>query len=135
MGAVNWRAAVMSLAAVACVACALPATAAVAVGLQLPLAVQVRIAAARAGASALGPGGTWGPGEQLAGVAAGRAAYPGVTSVSCPSAGDCGALGRYLDSSGMYQLFVASETGGIWGASEEIPGLLRYRTDIVRLAW
>jgi hypothetical protein len=42
--------------------------------------------------------------------------------VSCGAAGDCGLGGYYTDVSGRKQAFVASETGGTWGAAQEVPG-------------
>jgi hypothetical protein len=44
-------------------------------------------------------------------------------SVSCPAAGDCGIGGYYTDSAGDIQAFVDSETSGVWGTAEEVPGL------------
>ncbi len=44
---------------------------------------------------------------------------PGVviTSIACPTAGDCSAVGSYTDSSGDTQGLVAVESGGHWNAS------------------
>ena len=44
---------------------------------------------------------------------------PGVviTSISCPTAGDCSAVGSYTDSSGDTQGLLATESGGHWTAS------------------
>lgn len=69
------------------------------------------------------PGGTWGPAQSLSGVAAARVVYPAISSVSCSSPGDCGAIGLYSDSSGLHQPFVVNETGGTWRPSAAIPGL------------
>jgi IPT/TIG domain len=44
------------------------------------------------------------------------------TSVSCASAGNCGAGGYYEDSSDHSQAFVVNETNGTWGEAEEVPG-------------
>jgi hypothetical protein len=46
----------------------------------------------------------------------------GVSSVSCASAGNCGALGFYTDSSGHGQAFVFSQTDGTWGSAIKLPG-------------
>src|SRR5258708_420082 len=46
-----------------------------------------------------------------------------VISVSCGSAGNCAAGGHYLDRSGHYQAFVASEKNGVWGKAIGGPGL------------
>ena len=55
--------------------------------------------------------GTWGKAEQVPGTAAlnkGNAAV--INSVSCASAGSCGAGGSYTDGSGHRQAFVVSRT-------------------------
>jgi hypothetical protein len=45
-----------------------------------------------------------------------------IVSLSCAAAGDCGAGGVYSDASGLQQAFVANESGGTWGAAQEVPG-------------
>ncbi len=45
-----------------------------------------------------------------------------VTSISCPSAGNCVAGGSYYDGSSHYQTFVVSEQGGVWHNAIEVPG-------------
>jgi hypothetical protein len=70
--------------------------------------------------------GVWGKALQVPGLAALNAgANAGVTSVSCPSAGNCAAGGYYSDSlgSGTFQGFVVSERNGSWGNALEVPGL------------
>ena len=75
---------------------------------------------ARAGTS----GGTWGTAEEVPGIAPlNRGDVAFVNSVSCASAGDCGAGGYYLDRSGNQQVFVVGETKGTWGTAEEVPGI------------
>jgi hypothetical protein len=67
--------------------------------------------------------GTWGTAEEVPGTATlnkGEDAY--VNSVSCPSAGNCGADGDYTDAKGHDQVFVVNETNGTWGTAEEVPG-------------
>jgi len=44
-------------------------------------------------------------------------------SLSCGSAGDCAAGGEYVDGSGRYQGFVATERNGRWGKAAVVPGL------------
>jgi PASTA domain-containing protein len=44
---------------------------------------------------------------------------PSLVSVSCPSAGNCSAVGVYPDSSGGRQGLLLSETAGAWGAGVE----------------
>jgi hypothetical protein len=46
-----------------------------------------------------------------------------VTSLSCPSAGNCTAGGQYADSSGISsQAFVADQVDGTWGDAIQVPG-------------
>ena len=74
-------------------------------------------------------GGIWGTAKEIPGTAAlntgGKAA---VGSVSCASAGNCSAGGRYADSSGHTQAFVVSQVGGIWGTAKEVPGTATLNT-------
>jgi virginiamycin B lyase len=44
-----------------------------------------------------------------------------VTSISCASAGNCGAGGYYRDSHDDQQAFVVSEVNGSWGNAREVP--------------
>jgi hypothetical protein len=46
-----------------------------------------------------------------------------IASVSCPSTGNCGTGGSYIDRSGKQQGFVVNESSGIWGTAKEVPGL------------
>ena len=68
--------------------------------------------------------GTWGTAEEVPGTAAlnqgGRAV---VASVSCPSAGNCSAGGRFSVAPGNDQAFVANEAHGTWGTAQEVPGI------------
>ncbi len=67
--------------------------------------------------------GTWGMAEQLPGITALNKSGQGwITSLSCPSAGNCSAGGGYVRDSGRYQAFVASEKDGTWRTVEEVPG-------------
>jgi hypothetical protein len=50
------------------------------------------------------------------------AGHSWVSSVSCSSIGNCAVGGTYTDGHGMYQLFVASEQDGLWGAAVQVPG-------------
>jgi hypothetical protein len=43
-------------------------------------------------------------------------------AISCPSVGNCAAVGDYTDESGALQAFVVVETGGTWGTAIEAPG-------------
>jgi hypothetical protein len=64
--------------------------------------------------------GTWHAAVRTA--AQNKGAYAAVASVSCGSAGNCVAVGRYTDGSGHTQAFVASEANGTWHAAIEVPG-------------
>jgi len=67
--------------------------------------------------------GTWHAAIEVPGSAAlNKGGGAGVLSVSCASAGNCAAAGRYKDSSRHRQAFVASETNGTWHAAIEVPG-------------
>ncbi len=78
------------------------------------VAVALAAQAAAADADVL----SWAPGAVVPPpVSAG--AQPGVvvTSMSCPSAGNCSAVGSYTDSSGHTQGVLATESGGHWTTS------------------
>jgi hypothetical protein len=78
--------------------------------------------AARAAAPAAA-GGTWGTAEEVPGTAAlSQGGTAQVTSVSCPTAGSCGAVGFYSDPTGPFQAFVVSKADGTWGTAAEAPG-------------
>jgi hypothetical protein len=64
--------------------------------------------------------GTWAQGV-TAPLPANAAADPHVVidSVSCPSAGECSAIGTYDDSLGDGQLLLLTESGGVWGPGIE----------------
>ena len=48
--------------------------------------------------------------------------YSWVSSVACPSAGNCAVAGGYVSQSGQ-QGFVVTERNGVWGTAIEVPGL------------
>jgi hypothetical protein len=58
-----------------------------------------------------------------------------VTAVSCPSAGDCAAVGDYFTGTGgaIEGAFVLSETDGTWGQAQPVPGLAN-PADVTALA-
>ena len=67
--------------------------------------------------------GAWGRAIEAPGTAAlNQGGDARIASVSCVSAGNCGAGGFYTDSSGHEQVFVASEVNGSWGKAIEVPG-------------
>jgi hypothetical protein len=63
--------------------------------------------------------GTWGTAEAVPGLAA-LTSSGQITSVSCASAGNCGAGGYYAGSSG--HAFAVNETNGTWGTVEKVAG-------------
>jgi hypothetical protein len=66
--------------------------------------------------------GTWGKAREVPGIAAlGTVPAGQVSSVSCATAGNCGAGGFYSDNSGQ-QAFVVTQTNGTWGKAREVPG-------------
>ena len=68
--------------------------------------------------------GTWGKAIKPPGAAALNAGgSAGITSLSCTSAGNCGAGGYYKDSHAHGQGLVASERNGTWGKAIAVPGL------------
>ena len=79
----------------------------VAAGLFLVLFTSASAAAARTAV----PAGTWGKAEEIRGIAAlNKGGSAEVVSLSCVSAGNCGAGGYYVASSGSLQPFVVSES-------------------------
>src|SRR5581483_1448381 len=67
--------------------------------------------------------GQWGTPAELAlpaDAAAVQGPGTGLTGVSCAAAGDCTAVGYYVDTSGNYEPLAASETAGAWGAGMPI---------------
>ncbi len=68
--------------------------------------------------------GQWEKAIEVPGTAALNAAGSAVTaSVSCGSAGNCGAGGNFTDRSRRSQPFVVSERNGRWGKAVEVPGI------------
>src|ERR1700722_7951421 len=73
--------------------------------------------------------GTWGAAQEISGFPGNSDAQ--VQSVSCGAPGDCSAGGTYSPGGcggGPVQAFVVSETGGTWGAAEEVPGTAALNT-------
>jgi hypothetical protein len=65
--------------------------------------------------------GVWAPGVEatLPANAAATNGYLGLGSVSCASAGNCSAVGYYLDSAGGQQGLLLTETNGVWAPGVE----------------
>ena len=69
--------------------------------------------------------GTWKKAQLLPGQSALNStptARASVYSLSCPTLASCAAGGSYIDRAGNFQALVATETGGKWGAVQELPG-------------
>jgi hypothetical protein len=67
--------------------------------------------------------GTWGRAAELAGIASlnvGKSAR--LESMSCPSAGNCSAIGFYSIGEDNRRSFVAGEKNGKWGKAQKVPG-------------
>ena len=74
--------------------------------------------------------GTWGNAIKVPGAASLNAGGQAeVSSVSCGSAGNCGAGGYYTDGSGGVQALVASQVNGTWGNAIETPGTAALNVD------
>ena len=70
------------------------------------------------------PAGSWGRAIGVPGLAAlNSGGSASVTTLSCPSAGNCAASGYYSDRHEKSQGFVAAERKGRWGKAIEVPGL------------
>ncbi len=68
----------------------------------------------------------WNAYQPIPGVAAlpkGGAASSSIGLLSCPSAGNCTAGGKYVDASGNTQSYLVTQTNGVWGNAEALPGL------------
>jgi hypothetical protein len=64
--------------------------------------------------------GRWGKGVEASLPAnAGSSPYVFLSSIACPSAGNCAAVGQYNDSSGHTQGLLLSETAGKWARGVE----------------
>jgi hypothetical protein len=67
--------------------------------------------------------GVWGAARRVPGLARFGTIYgPRLSSVSCPSAGNCAAVGDYATSDRDY-VWVINETGGTWGTPRDIKGI------------
>ena len=68
--------------------------------------------------------GAWGAAIEVPGIAAlNQGGNADLSSVSCASAGNCGAGGHYTDSSSRQQAFVVSQVNRTWHVAVEVPGL------------
>ena len=68
--------------------------------------------------------GVWGKAIEVPGLAAlNKHGTAEVNSVSCSSAGNCAAGGKYRSGNFHLQGFVVTERNGVWGKAIEVPGL------------
>ena len=68
----------------------------------------------------------WSASQPIPGMAAlpkGGAASSSIGYLSCPSAGNCTAGGKYIDASGNTQSYIVTQTNGTWGNARALPGL------------
>jgi hypothetical protein len=67
--------------------------------------------------------GTWGPAVEVPGSATlNKGGFAELTSVSCPTAGNCSAGGSYAPTSTTTQPLVVTEKNGTWGTAIGLPG-------------
>jgi hypothetical protein len=68
--------------------------------------------------------GTWAQAEEVPGITGiNLGASASVFSVSCASAGNCGATGQFTDAAKDTQVFVLNEVDGAWGNALAVPGV------------
>lgn len=72
------------------------------------------------------PGGTWGPAQDIPGLAAlngGTATSDAVKAIDCTSPGNCTAVGSYYSAAASgYLPFASTETNGTWADAQPISG-------------
>jgi hypothetical protein len=73
--------------------------------------------------------GTWGKAAEIPGIGTLNYQQAPLNALSCGSAGNCAAVGSYIDSAGNVQAWLATEVNGAWGDAEEIPGTAALNTD------
>jgi hypothetical protein len=74
-------------------------------------------------------GGTWGKAQEVPGIGTLNYQQAPLSGLSCGSAGNCAAVGDYIDSAGNIQAWLATEVNGTWGDAEEIPGTAALNAD------
>jgi len=80
-------------------------------------------ASAASATRALASGGIWGKAKRVPDLLL-NTGNAETDSVSCGSAGNCGAGGFYTDTSGHFQAFVVNEVNGVWGKALKVAGAL-----------
>src|SRR5262245_53023286 len=67
--------------------------------------------------------GTWGQAVEVPGLGTlNKGGSARISSVSCATAGNCAAVGSYVDRSARFQAFMVSHTNGTWGNAIKVPG-------------
>lgn len=67
--------------------------------------------------------GTWGAAREVPGTAyLNDGGFATLDSISCPSPGNCGAVGNYSDSSGIQHAFTIDRVNGAWRTARPLPG-------------
>ncbi len=80
--------------------------------------------------------GTWSNAIEIPGTSIlNTGATASFNSISCPSAGNCTAVGDYTDEAGALQAFVVNESNGTWGSAIEAPGTAFLNSDGVASAF
>jgi hypothetical protein len=95
-----------------------------AVGATVLTAISAAAVTQPAGAArAAAPLSGWGTAQELPTTALNQGDGAYIESLSCASAGNCGAGGAYYLTPNNTLAFVVSETNGTWGSPEELPGI------------
>ncbi len=73
--------------------------------------------------------GTWGTAQPVRGLAAlNTGGQARINALSCGAAGNCAAAGSYTDRVGHLHAFTVTQTAGIWGTAQRVPGLAALNT-------
>jgi hypothetical protein len=67
--------------------------------------------------------GRWGRVLAVPGLRGGKEPESSVSAVSCPSVGNCVAVGGYLGPSSHHDAFIVAQRRGAWGKAAAVPGL------------
>jgi hypothetical protein len=73
--------------------------------------------------------GSWGQPQLVQGLSDFGLSGGDIQVMSCPSPGNCGAVGLAGDASGQSQLFVVDERNGSWGRAQPVPEMSVLRAD------
>lgn len=73
--------------------------------------------------------GSWGLPQVIQGLSDFGLSRGDIQVMSCPSPGNCGAVGVAQDASGQSQLFLVDERSGSWGRAQPVPEMSMLRAD------